>query len=141
VCLLGDSAHTATPHFGAGAGQALEDAYILSNLLGHCTSIADIPYAFQAYDIVRIPRTHRVIKDSFEQGKVMGFHGTETGDDVEKIAHKLNNAQRWIWDIDLPKELEKAMVIFDEKKAGNGLDKVSLDSIEKGKPATVAVCA
>jgi salicylate hydroxylase len=34
ICLLGDSAHATTPHQGAGAGQCLEDALILSRLLG-----------------------------------------------------------------------------------------------------------
>ena len=34
TCLLGDAAHASTPHQGAGAGMALEDAYVLSNLLG-----------------------------------------------------------------------------------------------------------
>jgi salicylate hydroxylase len=107
VCLLGDSAHTATPHFGAGAGMALEDAYVLSNLLGRCTSIADIPYAFEAYDAVRIPRTHGVIKDSHEQGKIMELDGTGVGDDLEKTAQKLDSTVRWIWNVDLPKDLNK----------------------------------
>lgn len=34
MCLLGDSAHASTPHQGAGAGMALEDAFVLSKLLG-----------------------------------------------------------------------------------------------------------
>ncbi|KAI5824529.1 FAD/NAD(P)-binding domain-containing protein [Schizophyllum commune Tattone D] len=35
VMLLGDAAHAMTPHLGAGAGQAIEDAYILARVLGH----------------------------------------------------------------------------------------------------------
>lgn len=55
VVLMGDAAHASTPHQGAGAGQALEDAFILSILLGdeRTRSVGDIPAAFGAYDAVR----------------------------------------------------------------------------------------
>lgn len=33
ICLIGDAAHASTPHQGAGAGQCLEDALLLSHLL------------------------------------------------------------------------------------------------------------
>ncbi|RAL66883.1 hypothetical protein DID88_007665 [Monilinia fructigena] len=39
IVLLGDAAHASTPHQGAGAGQAIEDAFILSNLLGDCAEV------------------------------------------------------------------------------------------------------
>lgn len=35
VMLLGDSSHAMTPHLGAGAGQAIEDAYYLAKILAH----------------------------------------------------------------------------------------------------------
>jgi salicylate hydroxylase len=38
ICLLGDSAHATTPHMGAGASMAMEDAYILSHILSHILS-------------------------------------------------------------------------------------------------------
>jgi salicylate hydroxylase len=33
LCLSGDGAHASTPHQGAGAGMALEDAYVMSVVL------------------------------------------------------------------------------------------------------------
>jgi salicylate hydroxylase len=126
ICLLGDSAHCTTPHFGAGGGLALEDAYILSNLLGLCTSVTDILNAFKAYDIVRIPRTHRVIKDSNEQGKIMDLEATGIGDDLEKTAQKLDTTVRWIWRVDLPKQLEEAVVIFEKEKVSGELEEVTV---------------
>lgn len=33
TCLSGDAAHASTPHLGAGAGMAIEDAYIMASLL------------------------------------------------------------------------------------------------------------
>lgn len=50
ICLLGDSAHASTPHQGAGAGMALEDAYVLSSLLGQAQKSSDIGHAFHVYD-------------------------------------------------------------------------------------------
>ena len=40
IAILGDAAHASTPHQGAGAGQAIEDAHMLSELLAdsHVTS-------------------------------------------------------------------------------------------------------
>lgn len=35
VAILGDAAHGMLPHLGAGAGQGIEDAYLLGKLLGH----------------------------------------------------------------------------------------------------------
>lgn len=35
VALLGDAAHAMPPHLGSGAGQAIEDAYAMGQLLAH----------------------------------------------------------------------------------------------------------
>jgi salicylate hydroxylase len=53
----------------------LEDAYVLSNLLGKCISTGDIEKAFDAYDFVRVPRALRVTAMSREQGKNFGHGG------------------------------------------------------------------
>jgi salicylate hydroxylase len=61
VAILGDAAHASTPHQGAGAGQAIEDAHDLAELLGHIRvgSSSDAVAAFKAYDEVRRPRSQR----------------------------------------------------------------------------------
>ncbi len=47
--------HAFEPHFGAGAGQAMEDAYILARLLTHpSTTRAALPQALQAYNQARL---------------------------------------------------------------------------------------
>lgn len=66
VCLLGDSAHAATPNMGQGACQAIEDAYVLSECLAkHKT--AD---AFQEFQALRLPKAHQVVKASWRIGKI-----------------------------------------------------------------------
>lgn len=95
---------------------ALEDAYVLANLLGDCTSTADLIPAFEAYDSVRVPRTMGVTAASFKQGKVLDLEGEGIGDDLEKIAASLETDVRWIWDEDLEAHLAKARQKFVEVK-------------------------
>lgn len=56
ITLLGDSAHASSAFNGAGAGQATEDAYVLSTLLAlpECTRKA-LPRFLQAYEDARRP--------------------------------------------------------------------------------------
>lgn len=93
---------------------ALEDAYVLSNLLGGCSSTEDLIPAFESYDSVRVPRTMRVTAASFKQGKVLDLEGDGIGDDLEKLAANLNTDVRWIWDEDLEAHLGKAKEKFEE---------------------------
>ncbi|CAG8977623.1 hypothetical protein HYALB_00011726 [Hymenoscyphus albidus] len=116
LCLLGDAGHAMTPHFGQGAGMAIEDAYVLSNLLGECASTADLVTAFEAYDSVRVPRTMRVISASHEQGRVLDLEGDGIGDDMEKLAACLNTAVRWIWYEDMEAHLATAKQNFESLK-------------------------
>ncbi|KFY51691.1 hypothetical protein V497_08925, partial [Pseudogymnoascus sp. VKM F-4516 (FW-969)] len=90
VALLGDAAHASTPHFGAGAGMAFEDALVLSRLLPLCDGPADIQRAFKAYDAVRVPRTQAVTRESRKQGLVLDMRGEGVGEDLEKLAASLN---------------------------------------------------
>ncbi|KAF9453996.1 FAD/NAD(P)-binding domain-containing protein [Macrolepiota fuliginosa MF-IS2] len=79
VALLGDAAHAMAPHQGAGAGQAIEDAYILACLLGKAT-IDTVEQALLAYEKVRLPAANAVLQGSFESGKMYEFdsvHGEE----------------------------------------------------------------
>lgn len=117
--ILGDAAHASTPHQGAGAGQAIEDAYILSNLLGSipttttsATSPLTIENAFRAYDAVRRPRTLRVVTTSRDAGLLYDFEDAEIGWDLERVGERLSQRYRWIWEVDLEAELERAKGIM-----------------------------
>lgn len=114
ICVLGDSAHASTPHQGAGAGMALEDAYILSNLLGSIHQSSDIERAFKAYDAIRRPRSQKLVTTSREAGEIYEFEGVGIGDDVRAIKADLDRRWEWIWQEDLPKELEEAQRLLGE---------------------------
>ena len=67
VLLLGDAAHATTPNLGQGAGQAVEDAAMLSRCL---QETASPPEAFLEFDKRRRPRTTKIVKMSWQLGKL-----------------------------------------------------------------------
>ena len=68
VTLLGDAAHPMVPHFGQGAGQAIEDGFALAVLLEHARH-DEIPARLQAYQNLRLERTSRVQAASRQAGR------------------------------------------------------------------------
>ncbi|KAL1700581.1 hypothetical protein EV121DRAFT_283285 [Schizophyllum commune] len=69
TALLGDAAHSMTPFQGSGAGQAVEDAWLLAHLLGDPSVSRDtIPDALRVYDAARRP----VAPDVQERSRVNG---------------------------------------------------------------------
>lgn len=66
VCLIGDAAHATTPNLGQGACQAIEDAYILGELLQKHS----INEAFRLYPLLRKKKAHAVVNMSWKIGKL-----------------------------------------------------------------------
>ncbi|KAF2259427.1 putative salicylate hydroxylase [Lojkania enalia] len=101
VVLLGDAAHATTPHQGAGAGQAIEDALTLSVLLERAlTTGKSFAKTFSVYDAIRRPRSQRVVATSRAAGDTYAFTGPAGGDAVllrEELLHRYN----WIWEHDM----------------------------------------
>jgi salicylate hydroxylase len=112
VCLLGDAAHATTPHQGAGAGMCVEDALILSTLLKEVEGVEDFEKAFKAYDEVRRPRSQKNVATSREAGMLYDFEGEDIGDDLDKIEPVFKNRMKWIWDVDMNEEIERAKRIY-----------------------------
>jgi len=93
---------------------AIEDAYILSNLLSKCSSSKDITKAFKAYDAVRLPRALKVIIASREEGMRLDMEGETAGDDLTQLEKELRSVTGWIWDIDLEAHLGEALKCFED---------------------------
>ena len=110
ITLLGDAAHASTSHAGAGAGMAVEDAFILSELLSDQTisSINNIPAVFAAYNIIRRPRTQRLVDHSRQSGLLFQLRKPGVEDDLQKIKADIKSRQRWVWDINLENHLQEA---------------------------------
>lgn len=109
MCLLGDAAHAATPHNGAGAAMAMEDAYVLSQVISRVDDAKDLEQAFKVYDAVRRPRTQRLVENSRISGQCWQFRYDGVKDDPVKLREQLDERFQWIWYHDLEAELNEAL--------------------------------
>ncbi|EKM54680.1 uncharacterized protein PHACADRAFT_185571 [Phanerochaete carnosa HHB-10118-sp] len=71
---LSYEAHAMSTHLGAGAGQAMEDAYVLGRLLAHpATDVSNVTDALRIYDAVRRPVASEVVERSLKAGLLYEF--------------------------------------------------------------------
>ncbi|KAH9921675.1 FAD/NAD-P-binding domain-containing protein [Epithele typhae] len=74
VALLGDAAHAMTPNQGSGAGQAIEDGFILATILSQPgVSRATLPEALEIYDALRRPVSQGVHRRSRQTGHIVSL--------------------------------------------------------------------
>lgn len=66
VCLIGDACHAMTPNMGQGAGQGIEDAYILA----HCLGTQTPEEAFKNYESMRLAKVKSIVNISWQIGRV-----------------------------------------------------------------------
>ncbi|KAH9926901.1 uncharacterized protein B0H18DRAFT_1084856 [Fomitopsis serialis] len=120
VALVGDSAHAAVPFQGAGAGQAIEDAYLLATLLGHPkTTLSTLTRALRIYDAVRRPYAQDVAKTSRECGMLftLNYPGLssqdiangQAADKLRVIAETIRKKWSWAWDTTLDGDIQRAV--------------------------------
>jgi len=110
VALIGDAAHAMLPHQGAGAGQGLEDAYFLTELLSSKTaSTTVIPDLLEAYDATRRARASRVQRTSWEAGELYEYQNPEVGNDTVKLKEALETRLEWVWQHNLDAEVQRAL--------------------------------
>ncbi|KAK3073508.1 hypothetical protein LTR53_004847 [Teratosphaeriaceae sp. CCFEE 6253] len=112
VCILGDAAHASTPHNGAGAGQAIEDALCMSRVLAEVYRAQDLPRAFAAFDTVRRPRSQRQVRVAAESGWLYDLQAPGIEGDWEKVREKLGSKQTWIWEHDLEADVAETVRIY-----------------------------
>ncbi|EGP84607.1 uncharacterized protein MYCGRDRAFT_75791 [Zymoseptoria tritici IPO323] len=114
VLLIGDGAHGMPPHQGSGAGQAVEDAYVLSEVLSvmqeRGPSSEVVKAGMQAFEAVRKPRSAEVHRLSSITGPRFcevydqKLEGQELDDWICLTKKRL----RSIWSVDMAGEAEKA---------------------------------
>ncbi|KAF9239489.1 hypothetical protein BU15DRAFT_61993 [Melanogaster broomeanus] len=107
VALLGDAAHAMEPHFGAGAGQAIEDAFSLGRLLAHeLTHEGNVADALKMYEEIRSPFANDVLQRSQDVGRLYGFHRTSDDHSKEELdyvrisienAWECHSESVWAW--------------------------------------------
>ncbi len=67
VTLLGDAAHPMLPFLSQGAAMAIEDAFVLAEMIDHFPT--DYEAALRSYEAERLPRTSRVQLEARERGR------------------------------------------------------------------------
>ncbi|KAF5384559.1 hypothetical protein D9757_006420 [Collybiopsis confluens] len=74
IALLGDASHSMSPHLGAGACTAIEDAYILGELISksNCT-LESVSLALKIYDTQRRPYGNEIMRWAHEMGDFYEF--------------------------------------------------------------------
>ncbi|KAG8168744.1 hypothetical protein KVR01_001493 [Diaporthe batatas] len=115
VALLGDACHATTPHQGAGAGQAVEDGYILSKALADWLSRGkkgSVEGWMELYQRVRLPRAQKVVTTSREAGELYEFESPDLislsyEEAVPIVAERLQERLKWLWMEDLDSVYDK----------------------------------
>ena len=103
-------------HSGAGAGQAIEDGYILGRALHDCLSTqGDVHRWANLYQDVRLPRAQKAQRTAREAGDVYemqaeGLKGVNYDTCLPKVRDRLKDRMKWVWseEIDDAYESEKA---------------------------------
>ncbi|KZP07956.1 FAD/NAD(P)-binding domain-containing protein [Athelia psychrophila] len=126
VAILGDSAHAMTPNLGSGAGQAIEDAYVLAALLANpkCTP-SSLPRVLQIYDEVRRPKASNVWHLSRTNGLIYEFNGAGcehvgmyddnvSSEMLAKIGKEAEEHWEWAWKTSAEEDREQAVSMLSE---------------------------
>ncbi|KAJ6513511.1 hypothetical protein DFH09DRAFT_1197196 [Mycena vulgaris] len=118
--LIGDAAHAMTPHQGSGAGQAIEDAYILATVLGHpSTTRETLPRALRVFDEIRRPAAVGVVEASRMNGRYHSFEvdgvdlnrysGPQLWDKLQKVYTAIVKNWEWTWTTSIDGSIQDAL--------------------------------
>ena len=99
---------------------SIEDALILSTLLGQTKTSHEAQEALRIYDSTRLPRTQRVVKASHDQGVMWSGRGSETGLDATKLERDFSREWDLIHYFDSEAHHNKALQILDNSVRGQG---------------------
>lgn len=99
---------------------SIEDALILSTLLGQTKTPHEAVHALRIYDITRRPRTQRVVKASHDQGVMWSGRGSETGLDPTKLEKGFSRGWDFIHYFDVEAHRNEALQMLDDSLRGQG---------------------
>lgn len=123
VAIIGDAAHAMTTHLGAGAGQAMEDAYVLGRMLAHPSLTLDkIPDALRIYEEIRLPFANTVVKESEITGLLYEFNGTmydgldrsKEREELHTLAKQIEKQWEWHWTKEFDEDWERAETLLSD---------------------------
>ncbi|KAF8634381.1 hypothetical protein AX15_000951 [Amanita polypyramis BW_CC] len=112
VLLLGDAAHAMGPHQGAGAGQAMEDAYVLAHILLHPDIVqpaAQIPLITYVYDALMV-----LTDDDMELPYIREGNDKVPHEVLERYVKKLLGYWKWHWETSVEGDCRNASILLRE---------------------------
>lgn len=125
VALLGDAAHAMCPHQGSGAGQAIEDAYILATVLRHRgTHRGNIERALQVYDSVRRPLALHVQERSRLNGRYFTFADdidwerlseSQLWEKLQQLGNRFTRNWEWAWTTSIDGSVQEALSMLESR--------------------------
>ncbi|ROV95568.1 hypothetical protein VSDG_05263 [Cytospora chrysosperma] len=128
VCVMGDAAHAAAPHHGAGAGFAIEDAVVLAVALEDAAQMLKtkapgdshavdkvLQAALSAYEDVRLERTRWLVETSRFIGELYEWQVEKCGSDSTKCVQEVFTRSHKIWDYDIEGMLEETRKLLRMK--------------------------
>lgn len=115
ICVVGDAAHATTPWQGSGGGISIEDALILSSLIGRITSRRNIPVALKVYDELRRPRTQQVVASSKGTGMIFTGQDSDVPMTFAGLHGKLRPRWDFILDFDNRNARDEALDLLDSR--------------------------
>ena len=121
------------PHLGAGSGQGIEDAEMLTKLLSHPQTTAQnvevstnvilpprgcgshiVQEVLKAYDEVRRPRAQSVWEGSVRSGSIADMHGP-SGTSKEALCKDLPGMWDFVWRHDLGADVQQAVHTLQQR--------------------------
>jgi salicylate hydroxylase len=93
IQLIGDAAHAMLPNAGQGAGQAFEDAYILSRWL---EAERDPVEALASFRRIRIPRVHAIQRRSAANARIYQMQDREARNVALSKTEARRGSMEWI---------------------------------------------
>ncbi|KAI1658595.1 FAD/NAD(P)-binding domain-containing protein [Daldinia decipiens] len=114
ICLIGDSAHSMLPFQGASISLSIEEALLLSTLLGRLSSKAAIPAALRAFDQLCRPRAEQATRLSAETGLLIAGRAPGIGLNADLLQHHLRHKFEFLLNVDIEAHRTAAVSIMDQ---------------------------
>lgn len=108
---------------GAGAGQAIEDGYILGKALHDYLKLSaeDLSGWMNTYQILRLPRAQRAQRTSREAGELYelqgeGMRGKTFDECMPELRNRLKDRMNWVWTEDIDAMYEQVLAESAERR-------------------------
>ncbi|TFK48371.1 FAD/NAD(P)-binding domain-containing protein [Heliocybe sulcata] len=117
VAILGDAAHAMTTHLGAGAGQAIEDAYVLGRFLADpAVTIDKVTDILRVYEQARLPFANAIVANATATGYLYEFNGPGWDDNdrsnedekLHALGKQIEKQWEWQWTKDFREDWQRA---------------------------------